>query len=295
MIPRSALQRQLSSSISSTSARRAFSTALAAQNARAPTPENPPARPHGIDPRWLTMMKRRLGRCMMFGLKPNQIDEAGNILNQLARDWRELIAGSEGFLTDEKRRSLYRHNVVWGRWYGPGHVNNVTYVRYAESARVNWTRNIGNHIDPANKKQWLNLVNSTGIGLILRSIKVDYKFPMKFPDKITVYQKLVHDPSSTPAGHSAFQLQVMILSEARQRPAARCHEENVTYDYKKNQKTPELPAFIFDQFKEIWELQEKAKQDWQKRILEIENRVRTLETDSWDRADAVEDTGSAKQ
>lgn len=57
-----------------------------------------------------------------------------------------------------------------------GHVNNVTYVRYAESARVNWTRNIGLHIDPANKDKWTNLLNSTGIGLILRSIKVDYKF-----------------------------------------------------------------------------------------------------------------------
>ncbi|KAJ5662289.1 uncharacterized protein N7477_009905 [Penicillium maclennaniae] len=301
MIPRLTLQRQLCSSSSRLCARRFFSTTLAAQTARPPTPETTPARPHGIDPRWLTMMKRRLGRCMMFGLKPNQIDEAGEILHQLARDWRELIAGSEGFLTDEKRRSLYRHKVVWGemnvfyRLGCHGHVNNVTYVRYAESARVNWTRNIGNHIDPANKKKWLNLVNSTGIGLILRSIKVDYKFPMKFPDKITVYQKLVHDPSSTPAGKSAFQLQVMILSEARQRPAARCHEENVLYDYRKNQKTSEMPAFIFDQFKEIWELQEKAKQNWQKRILEIENRVRALETDSWDRVNAVEDTGSAKR
>lgn len=51
---------------------------------------------------------------MMFGLKPAQIEDAGKILQQLARDWRELIAGSEGFLTDEKRRSLYKHNVVWG-------------------------------------------------------------------------------------------------------------------------------------------------------------------------------------
>jgi hypothetical protein len=54
----------------------------------------------------------------MFGLKPAQIDEAGKVLQQLARDWRELIAGSEGFLTDEKRRSLYRHNVVWGEMVG---------------------------------------------------------------------------------------------------------------------------------------------------------------------------------
>lgn len=56
----------------------------------------------------------------MFGLKPAQIDEGGKILQQLARDWRELVAGSEGFLTDEKRRSLFRHNVVWGEmvWTG---------------------------------------------------------------------------------------------------------------------------------------------------------------------------------
>lgn len=37
-------------------------------------------------------------------------------------------------------------------------------------------RNYAIHIDPAHKKEWMNMVNSTGIGLILRSIKVDYKF-----------------------------------------------------------------------------------------------------------------------
>lgn len=50
----------------------------------------------------------------MFGLKPPQVAEAGRILQELARDWRELIAGSEGFLTGETRRALFRHNVVWG-------------------------------------------------------------------------------------------------------------------------------------------------------------------------------------
>jgi hypothetical protein len=41
---------------------------------------------------------------------------------------------------------------------------------------VNWTRNIGNYIDTANKKEWINMLGNTGIGLILKSIKVDYKF-----------------------------------------------------------------------------------------------------------------------
>ncbi|KAJ5949523.1 hypothetical protein N7454_001107 [Penicillium verhagenii] len=287
MIPRSAPLGQLNRISYLHSARRFLSKTTAAHNAPAPASEDPPARPHAINPRWLTMMKRRIGRCMMFGLRPAQIDEGGKILQQLARDWRELLAGSEGFLTDEKRRSLFRHSVVWG------HVNNVTYARYAESARVIWTRNIGTHIDPEHKKEWLDMVSSRGIGLILKSLRIEYKFPMKSPDKITVYQKLVRNPDSHNASNSAFQLEVLILSEARQRPAARCYEENTIYNYKKNQKTSQVPTFILEQFRLMWELQENAKSEWQQRILDIESRVRTLEVESWDRADAVEDNGSA--
>ena len=51
---------------------------------------------------------------MMFGLKPPQIQEAGDILQQIARDWRELVSGSEGFLTNETVRGLFQHNVAWG-------------------------------------------------------------------------------------------------------------------------------------------------------------------------------------
>ena len=112
MIPLSVLRRQLPRLDAFCLSHRSISATTSVQNAVAR--EHPLVRPHTIDPRWLTLMKRRIGRCMMFGLKPDQINEGGKILQQLARDWRELIAGSEGFLTDEKRRSLYRHNVVWG-------------------------------------------------------------------------------------------------------------------------------------------------------------------------------------
>lgn len=56
-----------------------------------------------------------------------------------------------------------------------GHVNNVMYNRYAESARVNWTLKFAAQ-DPAHKKEWLELMSPKSIGLILRSIKTDYKF-----------------------------------------------------------------------------------------------------------------------
>jgi hypothetical protein len=35
-------------------------------------------------------------------------------VQQIARDWRELIAGSEGYLTDATRRGLFRQSVAWG-------------------------------------------------------------------------------------------------------------------------------------------------------------------------------------
>ncbi|KAE8148302.1 thioesterase-like superfamily-domain-containing protein [Aspergillus avenaceus] len=272
---------------------RALSTsASAARNAD--TSETTASRPHSIDPRWLTMTKRRLGKCMMFGLNASQVQEAGEVLRQIARDWRELVAGSEGYLTDATRRGLFQQNVAWGEMDTMGHVNNVTYVRYAETARVYLTRNFATHIDPGHRKEWMNVVGSTGIGLILRSIKIDYKFPMTYPDKVTVYHRLVQDPTSPHSHKDAFHLQAIIISESRQRPAARVHEDIVTYDYRLGKKTA-MPPFMLEQFKNTWDLQERAKEFWQQRILDIESRVRTLEVESWDRDDAVEDTGSAKE
>ena len=58
----------------------------------------------------------------------------------------------------------------------PGHVNNVTYNRYAESARINWAQKYAVRIDPAHRQEWSGLWTSKGDGLILRSIRTDFKF-----------------------------------------------------------------------------------------------------------------------
>ena len=50
----------------------------------------------------------------MFGMKPDQVDEACRILRDLARDWRNLVAGSEGFLTAKGRVGLRSQAIVWG-------------------------------------------------------------------------------------------------------------------------------------------------------------------------------------
>ena len=42
------------------------------------------------------------------------MDEAGEILRIVAREWRDLVAGSEGFLTGRTRAGCEGRDVVWG-------------------------------------------------------------------------------------------------------------------------------------------------------------------------------------
>ncbi|KAL1639478.1 hypothetical protein SLS58_007910 [Diplodia intermedia] len=148
------------------------------------------------------------------------------------------------------------------------HVNNVVYNRYAESARVNWGLNFANVHDPAHRKEWGEIMTPKADGLILRSIRTDYKF--------------VH----------SFILDVVILSERHRRPAARCVEDIVVYDYRRGRKTA-LKPFMLRQFRETFALQEAAKKKYSERVALLLKQVRALETSSWDRPDAKEDFGSA--
>lgn len=171
-----------------------------------------------------------------------------------------------------------------------GHVNNVQYVRYAESGRVNWTRNYGKHFDPTNRQKWNDLLTNKGFGLILKSITVDFKFPMTWPDSICVYHRLRSRPTETT---ESMLLDVMILSDLHQRPAARCLEDVVVYHYPTAKKSP-LAPFMLQQFQETFDLQEAAKKKNQAKVKSIDDQVRRLETESWDRPDAKEDFGNGK-
>ena len=57
-----------------------------------------------------------------------------------------------------------------------GHVNNVKYVRYAESSRVWYFRRLAKLVPPQHRQEWDELVSPRGIGLILKSISVEYLF-----------------------------------------------------------------------------------------------------------------------
>jgi hypothetical protein len=67
-----------------------------------------------LSPRWLSETKARLGKCIIFGMNAAQVQRAGEVLTVLGREWRELSAGSEGFLTGVGREGLRGQKVVWG-------------------------------------------------------------------------------------------------------------------------------------------------------------------------------------
>ncbi|OTB00417.1 hypothetical protein M426DRAFT_324286 [Hypoxylon sp. CI-4A] len=248
-----------------------------------PSTEPPPA----PSSRWYSDLKARLGKCILFGCTREQAQRAAVVLGALATEWRALTAGAEGFLTGG-RKGLERQQVVWGEMDSFGHVNNVTYIRYAESARVNWILHFAG-VDPKNGAQWRELMTPKATGLILKSIKAEYKFPMTYPDSISVYHKLRSLPSAT---DTSLILDCVILSHGHRRVAARTEEDIVVYDYAAARKTA-IPPFALDVFRDVWRQQEDEIARARKRIWDLTREVEALEKDTWDRADAVEDLGAA--
>lgn len=75
-----------------------------------------PSPPPPIDAKQLAHHRTRIGKCFFAGLPADQLERAGNVLKVLTLEWRELLAGSEGFLTERAKKGggLWRRRVEWG-------------------------------------------------------------------------------------------------------------------------------------------------------------------------------------
>ncbi|KAH7032759.1 uncharacterized protein B0I36DRAFT_361531 [Microdochium trichocladiopsis] len=266
--------------------------------------------------RWIDDLRGRIGKCITFGCDASQVARSAKILAALSAEWRDLLAGSHGFITPgilaagdlmgeqqqqqagnvgNVRMGLQNHAVAWGDMDSFGHVNNTVYNKWAESARVNWLLHFA-ALDPANAKQWRQLMTMKHIGFIMQSITTKYKMPIVYPDTISVYYRLtkpVTDPSSTTTT-PYLNLQSLILTHKHRRIAATTDESVVVYDYQAASKT-DLPGFAAPLFGRTWNLQQVVAGRAQQRIAELVRAVEDLEKDTWDREDAKEDFGSSKQ
>ncbi|KAF6810763.1 4-hydroxybenzoyl-thioesterase [Colletotrichum plurivorum] len=264
--------------LSSPAARRAFATSrphLAAAAAAATAPShaqsNSPGETAPLNPRWLSELQTRIKRCASLGLQGTQKAELEAVQKAVDGRWLELLAGREGFLTGPGWRGLDRHTVTWGDQVR--HVNNVVYNKYAESARFNWLSNFATTIDPEHADEWNAFMTPKDVGLIMRSIKTDYKFPMAYPDNVTVLHKLTSKPDH---GSDYILLEALLISHRFRRPAARCFEDIVVYDYKTAKRTA-LKPYMVDKLRETYDAQDRCRAETEERVRELVGVVDRLE------------------
>jgi acyl-CoA thioester hydrolase len=117
--------------------------------------------------------------------------------------------------------------VVWGEMDSYGHVNNVVYFRYLESARVEYLRRL----------DWLRLQRETGVGPILASISCRFRKALVYPDTIDVGTRV------TSLSDDRFTMEHRIVSRALGVVAAEAQGTVVSFDYNKQAKAP-LPEEI---------------------------------------------------
>lgn len=117
--------------------------------------------------------------------------------------------------------------VQWGDQDAFGHVNNVVFFRWYETARVEYLNQAG----------LAHMMTGSGIGPILASIKCDYRKQLNHPDSILVSASITH------IGRTSLKMAHLVYSQAQGAIVAQGDSTIVCFDYANQRPTP-LPAEI---------------------------------------------------
>jgi acyl-CoA thioester hydrolase len=112
--------------------------------------------------------------------------------------------------------------VHWGDQDSFGHVNNTVYLRWCETARVEYLSRIGLMVaSPAE-----------GVAPIVASVACDYRRPVTYPDTIHVGTRV------TRVGTSSLRMEHCVVSERLNAVVAEAHSTVVMLDYQQNRSVP---------------------------------------------------------
>ncbi|MFM7059436.1 MAG: acyl-CoA thioesterase [Planctomycetota bacterium] len=120
--------------------------------------------------------------------------------------------------------TVTRLPVQWGDQDAFGHVNNVVYFRWLESARI----------DLLNACPSSVAMTASGLGPILASIQCDYRRQLRFPDTVWIGSRVAR------IGRSSVDLEHVIVSEAQGAAAASGKCVIVVFDYT-HQRVSRIP------------------------------------------------------
>jgi len=117
--------------------------------------------------------------------------------------------------------------VAWGEMDAFNHVNNIVYFRYFENARIVYFE----------KLEFLKMMEEAGIGPILASTQCRFKFPLSYPDTVSIGVK-VED-----IFEDRFVMKHCVVSQRHQKVAAEGEGLIVCFNYRENKKAP-IPSML---------------------------------------------------
>jgi acyl-CoA thioester hydrolase len=112
--------------------------------------------------------------------------------------------------------------VQWGDQDAYQHVNNTVYVRWLETARIDYTRRLGLG----------EMMRQKQIGPILAALSCDYRRQVTFPDTIHIGSKI------TRIGRTSFAMENALVSQASRALVAESKSTLVLYDYAGSRPVP---------------------------------------------------------
>lgn len=117
--------------------------------------------------------------------------------------------------------------VAWGEMDSMGHVNNIVYFRYFETARIAYFERVA----------FLEEMRASGVGPILAATQCRFKEPLTYPDRVLAGAR------ASQLAEDRFLMHYVVVSEARGRIAAEGDGRIVSYDYRAQKKAP-LPERV---------------------------------------------------
>lgn len=113
-------------------------------------------------------------------------------------------------------------NVVWGEMDALGHVNNVSYFRYFETARIDFLTQTG----------LLSILSDPRHSPVLRDTYAQYKRPVTFPDTLYIGSYITDIKSDR------FTMRYEAFSESQQEICTTGYANVVMFNMKTKQKSP---------------------------------------------------------
>jgi len=129
---------------------------------------------------------------------------------------------------------VYETPVAWGEMDALGHVNNIVYFRYFESARMQYFGHM----------RFWEYMEETGIGPILGFTDCKFRKPLTYPDQVFVgtrVRTLLAD---------RFIMEYRVISEKQEGIVAEGEGVIVIYDYRTRQKAT-MPLDVKSRIEEI--------------------------------------------